>query len=66
MRTPSDYSARSRNVLRQPESANSDKALWPCHGYPKKGGGWCAHDEILTLELGSEAAKRQTQTLDKF
>ena len=72
MRTPSNYSARSRNVLRQPESANSDKALWPCHDYPKKkkSGGSGAemegHDEILTLELVDVAAKREIQTLDKF
>ena len=59
---------RSRNVRRQPESANSDKALWPCHDYPKKrvgGGRNEGHDEILTLELPDVAAKREIQTLDK-
>ena len=69
MRTPSNYSARSRNVLRQPESANSDKDLWPCHDYPKKKksgeGEMEGHDEILTLELVDVAAKREIQTLDK-
>lgn len=70
MKTPSNYLARSRSVLRQPESANSDKALWPCHDYPKnkkrkekriEG----AHGEVLTFERVDAAAKREIQTLDK-
>jgi hypothetical protein len=68
VRTPSNYSARSRSVLRQPESANFDKALWPCHDYPKKQKTEIEREcgEVLTFERIDVANKSQTQTLDKF
>lgn len=58
VRTPSDCSARSRSALMRPASANSGKALGPCHGCPNKERG---QGEVL-----HSASKRQTQNKPKY